>query len=99
MTYTALAITSVFLVLALELNFIKSKLLRKPAFYFGYAIVVFFQLLTNGYLTKSGIVLYDPSAIIGTRIAFAPVEDLLFGFSLVFLTLATWVKLSQSPKN
>lgn len=99
MTYTALAVTSVFLVLALELIFIKSNLLRKPAFYFGYAIVVFFQLLTNGYLTKSGIVLYDPSAIIGTRIAFAPVEDLLFGFSLVFLTLATWVKLSRTSKN
>jgi lycopene cyclase domain-containing protein len=99
MTYTALAVTSVFLVLALELIFIKSNLLRKPAFYFGYAIVVFFQLLTNGYLTKSGIVLYDPNAIIGTRIAFAPVEDLLFGFSLVFLTLATWVKLSRTSKN
>lgn len=99
MTYTALAIASVMLVLTLELFFIKSNLLRRPAFYFGYAIVVFFQLLTNGYLTKTGIVLYDPSAIIGTRIAFAPVEDLLFGFSLVFLTLATWVKLSQSPKN
>ena len=99
MTYTALAVTSVFLVLAFELIFIKSNLLRKPAFYFGYAIVVFFQLLTNGYLTKSGIVLYEPSAIIGTRIAFAPVEDLLFGFSLVFLTLATWVKLSRTSKN
>jgi lycopene cyclase domain-containing protein len=99
MTYTALAVASVLLVVVLELLFIKSNLLRKPAFYFGYAIVVFFQLLTNGYLTKTGIVLYDPSAIIGTRIAFAPVEDLLFGFSLVFLTLATWVKLSPAPKN
>lgn len=99
MTYTALALASVVLVVALELLFIKSNLLRKPAFYFGYAIVVFFQLLTNGYLTKTGIVLYDPSAIIGTRIAFAPVEDLLFGFSLVFLTLATWVKLSRAPRN
>lgn len=99
MTYTALAITSVVLVLALELFFIKSHLLRKAEFYFGYAIVVFFQLLTNGYLTKTGIVLYDPSAIIGTRIAFAPIEDLLFGFSLVFLTMATWVKLSRTSKN
>ena len=99
MTYTALAVASVVFVVALELLFIKSNLLRKPAFYFGYAIVLFFQLLTNGYLTKTGIVLYDPSAIIGARIAFAPVEDLLFGFSLVFLTLATWVKLSRASKR
>lgn len=99
MTYTALAVLSVLLVLGLELFALKTHILRKPAFYFGYAIVLFFQLLTNGYLTKTGIVLYDPSAIIGMRIAYAPVEDLLFGFSLVFLSLATWLKLSKPTKN
>jgi lycopene cyclase domain-containing protein len=97
MTYTALAVLSVILVLAAELLVIKSQLLKKPAFYFGYAIVLFFQLLTNGYLTKLGIVLYDPAVILGPRIAFAPVEDLLFGFSLVFLSLAIWVRLSRHP--
>jgi lycopene cyclase domain-containing protein len=99
MTYTALAVIAVLAVLALELIWIKSNLLRKPAFYFGYLIVVFFQLLTNGYLTKTGIVLYDPSAIIGARIAYAPVEDLLFGFSLVFLTMAIWVRFSKAEQN
>jgi lycopene cyclase domain-containing protein len=99
MTYTALAILAVLAVLAADIFLIKSRLLKKPAFYFGYAIVLFFQLLTNGYLTKLGIVLYDPGAIIGTRIAYAPVEDLLFGFSLVFLTMATWLRLSKTSKG
>jgi lycopene cyclase domain-containing protein len=99
MNYTALAALSVIVVLALEFCLIKSRLLTKPAFYFSYLIVLFFQLLTNGYLTKNDIVLYDPSAIMGLRVAFAPVEDLFFGFSLVFLSLAIWVKISETARR
>ena len=50
-----------------------------------------FQLLTNGLLTGFDIVVYDDDAILGGRLAFAPVEDLLFGFALVVQTLAWWV--------
>ena len=66
----------------------------------AYAIVVAFQLLTNGWLTGRLIVTYDPDAIIGSgtvpflgdgRIAYAPVEDLGFGFALVLATCALWV--------
>ena len=31
------------------------------------------------------------AAIIGLRIVYAPVEDLLFGFAMVLLTLTLWV--------
>lgn len=99
MSYTWLAIFSVLLVLTLEFGLIRSRLLTKPAFYFAYLIVLFFQLLTNGYLTKNSIVIYDPAAILGFRLAFAPVEDLLFGFSLVFLSLAIWVRLSKTRRD
>jgi lycopene cyclase domain-containing protein len=34
---------------------------------------------------------YDRDRIIGWRIAYAPVEDLLFGFALVTITLSLWV--------
>ena len=61
------------------------------AFWASYAIVVTFQLLTNGWLTGRGIVTYDRSQILGVRLVFAPVEDLLFGFSLVVQTVAWWV--------
>ena len=47
--------------------------------------------MTNGWLTGRDIVTYDEDAIAGARIAYAPVEDLLFGFSLVVQTLAWWV--------
>lgn len=99
MSYTALAVISVLVVLALEFTIIRSRLLHQNTFYFAYAIVLFFQLLTNGYLTKNNIVIYDPTAILGIRIAFAPVEDLLFGFSLVFLSMALWVKATKNANR
>ena len=57
--------------------------------------MLFFQLLTNGILTGFDIVRYGPAAILGWRIAFAPVEDLLFGYAMVTLTLSTWVWLGR----
>ena len=94
-SYTALAIVSVILTIGLELRVIRSAIFKTSSFYMAYVIVVFFQLLTNGYLTSNHIVQYDPSAIVGIKVVFAPIEDLLFGFSLVTLTMAVWTRLNQ----
>ncbi len=109
MTYTQLALVSVVLVVLLDLAAFRTRLLRRRVFWASYAIVVFFQLVTNGILTGLRIVRYDGSQIIGSstpvdvapaflgdgRIAFAPVEDLLFGFALVVLTQVLWVWLGR----
>ena len=105
MSYTALAIAGVVLAVAVDLGLLRTRLLGRRAFWAAYAIIVFFQLVTNALFTGGGIVLYSDSAIVGPaspaegappfvgdgRIAFAPAEDLLFGFSLVLLTLSLWV--------
>jgi lycopene cyclase domain-containing protein len=90
-TYTQLAVLGVVLTMVLDLVVLRTRLLTRRVFWVSYAIIVFFQLITNGILTGRDIVTYDPKAILGMRIAFAPVEDLLFGFSLVVQTLAWWV--------
>ena len=61
----------------------------------AYAIVIVFQLLMNGVLTGLDVVVYDERAIWGPRIAYAPVEDLLFGFAMVTLTLASWAAVNR----
>ena len=99
MTYTGLAVLTLVTALLLELMALKTGLLKKPQFYIAYGIVVFFQLVTNGYLTGREIVLYDSDVILGLRILFAPFEDLLFGFSLVFLTMAVWTKIGMVENN
>ena len=109
MTYTQLAVLGVVAVVALDLWVLRTRLLRRRVFWTAYAIVVFFQLLTNATLTGLRIVRYDGDAIVGSstpvdapppflgdgRIAFAPFEDLLFGFALVVLTLVLWVWLGR----
>jgi lycopene cyclase domain-containing protein len=90
-SYTALALLGVAVAVLLDLVVLRTGLLRRRLFWATYAIVMFFQLLTNGWLTGRDIVTYAPDAILGWRLVYAPVEDLLFGFSLVVQTLAWWV--------
>lgn len=92
MTYTWIAISAVVIAIVLDLFIARTGLLRSKRFWTSYSIIVFFQLLTNWWLTSREIVKYSPDAILGPRIASAPVEDLLFGFSLVLLVLVLWEK-------
>lgn len=91
MSYTEAALLGVVVTIVLDLFVLRTRVLTRRAFWASYAIVVFFQLLTNGWLTGRGIVVYDESRIWGLRILNAPAEDLLFGFGLVTLSMAWWV--------
>jgi len=91
LTYTQLAILSVLIVLLLDLLVIRTRLVTRRGFWTAYAIILFFQLITNWWLTSRGILTYDESVITGLRIASAPAEDLLFGFSMVTLTMSLWI--------
>lgn len=90
MSYSAIAFTSALTFAAIDLLFIKSSLLKTKYFWSSYAIILPFQLLTNWWLTSKGIVTYSDDAIIGIRIASAPVEDLFFGFTLILGVLHLW---------
>ena len=95
MSYSALAVLAVVAVLVVDLAVYRTRLVTRRVFWVTYAIVVVFQLLMNGVLTGRGVVTYDPDAIWGPRIAYAPVEDLLFGFAMVTLTLASWAAVNR----
>jgi lycopene cyclase domain-containing protein len=89
-TYTEGAALGVLGTLLLDLLVLRTRLLLSRRFWTAYAVVAGFQLLANGVLTGAEVVRYDPDVILGTRVAEAPVEDLLFGFALVVQTLAWW---------
>jgi lycopene cyclase domain-containing protein len=95
MTYTAAALLGVAGALAVDLAVLRTRLVTRAVFWATYPIIIGFQLLSNGILTGRGIVIYDPAAILGWRIAYAPVEDLLFGFAMVLCTLSLWVWLGR----
>lgn len=99
MSYTALAGVAVVVSAVLDLVVLRTRLLGRRAFWVAYAIVLGFQLVTNGWLTGRGIVRYSAGAVVGGshaeafgdgRVLYAPVEDIGFGFALVLQTLAWW---------
>jgi lycopene cyclase domain-containing protein len=92
MTYTQIAVFAVLFALITDYFIARTRLILTKRFWTSYAIIIFFQLITNWWLTSRNIVMYSPDAIIGVRIASAPVEDLLFGFSLVTLVWILWDK-------
>ena len=108
MSYTTATAVGIVLAALLDLLVLRTRLLTTRRWWAAYVIVVFFQLVTNGWLTGRRIVTYDPDAIIGSggvpflgdgRIAWAPVEDLGFGFALVLATCALWVRLGRQGRR
>ena len=100
MTYTELCVVALIASLVLDLFVLRTRLVTRRAFWVSYAIIIGFQLLTNGWLTGRRIVTYNADVVIGGaepvllgsgRLFYAPVEDLAFGFALVLQTLAWWV--------
>jgi lycopene cyclase domain-containing protein len=90
-SYTVAAVLGVLGAALVDLALLRTMLLRRKAFWTSYAIVAFFQLIVNGLLTGLDVVRYDPRRILGARVVYAPVEDLLFGFAMVLVTLSLWV--------
>ena len=91
MVYTDIAILAFLFSIFFDLFLIKTKLLMRAAFWTSYAIILPFQLINNWWLTSRNIVMYRSDAIIGIRVASAPIEDLLFGFALILCVMAMWI--------
>jgi lycopene cyclase domain-containing protein len=96
--YTLLAVLSVVGTVAVELFWLRTGIFRKGQYWIAMAIVYFFHVLVDGWLTKlsAPIVIYDGRQIAGVRVPWdIPVEDYLFGFSMITLTLLLWVRQSD----
>ena len=91
--YTLPALVAVVLVCGWELAFLRTGLFRRPGYWLSMIIVLGFQILVDGWLTKltAPLVLYDSEHITGIRFPWdIPVEDYLFGFAMVTAVLLLW---------
>lgn len=98
--YTLPAVIGVVAVIALEVAVLRTGLFRRRAYWMSMVIVVGFQILVDGWLTKlsAPIVLYDEHHTSGIRFPFdIPVEDFLFGWALVTAVLLLWER--QRPRD
>jgi lycopene cyclase domain-containing protein len=99
--YTVIAVLSVVAVVALELRVLRTGLLRTRAYWIALAICYGFMIAVNGWLTKltAPIVVYDPDATTGWRLPWdIPVEDYLFGFTLLTLAMLLWDTASRRDR-
>jgi lycopene cyclase domain-containing protein len=94
-TYTVAVALGLAGALLLDTVGLRTRLVASRTFWLTYPIVLAGQLIVNGLLTGRRIVRYNPHVIIGWRVAYAPVEDLAFGFALVLSTLSLWVWLGR----
>ncbi len=92
--YTILAAISVIVTCYMDKK-LDTKLLKNGLFYLFIVIIFGFKLLVNGFLTGEGIVLYNPDFFLGVRITSIPLEDFLFGFSMVTMNVIFWEKLKK----
>jgi lycopene cyclase domain-containing protein len=91
--YTLPALLAVIMVAVLELAVWRTGLFRRPAYWLSMVIVLAFQIVVDGWLTKlsAPIVIYDDRHTSGLRFPFdIPVEDFLFGFAVVTAVLLLW---------
>jgi lycopene cyclase domain-containing protein len=91
--YTAPAIVAALAVGVLEFTVLRTGLFRRPAYWLSLLIVIGFQIVVDGWLTKlsAPIVVYDNRQTIGIRFPLdIPIEDFFFGFALVTAVLLLW---------
>jgi len=95
MIYSDIALDAILFAVIADLFLLRTQIITRGIFWLTYGLILPFQLLTNWWLTSKNVVMYSSSQIIGRRFAGAPIEDLLFGFSLILMTLALWRYFAQ----
>ncbi len=90
MSYTIPAVIAAVLTVSLDLLILRTKVLLTRHFrrMIGFMAIGF--LLCNGVLTAVPVVTYNPSDMLGIRIFTIPIEDFVYGFSLITLTISIY---------
>lgn len=87
--YTVLALAAAVGAVVLD-RLLATRILSQRRFWVAMAIMIFFKIPSNGYLTGRPIVMYDPAYFLGIRLGTIPVEDFFYGFGLITLSLVLW---------
>ena len=96
--YTILAVISVILAILLDI-ILKTKLFLNKKFWVFWCVMFILIFIVNGYLTWRPIVLYDEKFYLGIRLFTIPIEDFIYGFSLITMNIALWEFFSRKIKK
>ena len=88
--YTIAATAAAVITVWMDLRALRTRVVADRRMPVVGALVVFFMVITNGWLTSRPIVVYDDAYRLLPRVGTIPIEDFLFGFALVVQTLIWW---------
>ncbi|MGB9591460.1 MAG: lycopene cyclase domain-containing protein [Candidatus Kryptoniota bacterium] len=98
MSYTISALISAIVTLLLDLVILRTRVVmtRHFARFIGFMSIGF--MICNGVLTAVPVVTYNSSDMLGFRFFTIPVEDFVYGFSLVTSTISIYEFLNKKEK-
>ena len=74
----------------MDLRWVRTRVLADRRMPIVAALVLFFMILSNGWLTARPVVVYDNRYRLLPRLGSIPLEDFLFGFAVVIQALMWW---------
>ncbi len=95
--YTALVFVSLTLAFFYD-RIMGAKLFLNKNMPFYLLLILIFTIIFNGYLTWRPVVTYNEQYQLGFRIFTIPIEDFLYGLSLLIISTTTYVKLISGKK-
>lgn len=87
--YTLLALVAAAVAVLVD-RLLGTRILVRKTFWIFLAVMFGFKLLANGYLTWRPIVIYADKFFLNVRLFTIPVEDFVYGFSLIALSVIFW---------
>jgi lycopene cyclase domain-containing protein len=87
--YTILAALSVAAVIAVDM-LLGTRLVLKKKFWVFWVVMFAIIFIVNGFLTWRPVVTYGSEFYLGIRLFTIPVEDFLYGFSLLTGNIVIW---------
>ena len=96
--YTVLAAVSFLIATAADL-FLGTRLFRNKKFWVFWIVMFILIFIVNGYLTWRPIVTYGEKYYLGIRLFTIPVEDFIYGFSLITMNISLWEYFTKKSRH
>jgi lycopene cyclase domain-containing protein len=96
--YTILALLSILDVFLID-RLVKTRLFSRPKFWVFQGICFVLQFFLDGYLTWRPIYIVNPEKILGIYLFTTPLENFLFGFSMLSLAVIVYERLGVKNKK
>jgi lycopene cyclase domain-containing protein len=96
--YSMLAVLSVIIVIIID-RLLKIRLISDKRFWKFWLVMFIIICIVNGYLTWRPVVIYGSAFYLGIRLFTIPLEDFLFGFSLISFNIIIWEYLLKRKSN